>query len=78
VLLAEESEDEEDGKILEVLQKGYSLNSRPIRPARVKVAKRRAPEGPEEERQQEANHDHDNLLNERQESEEDSEKHEEE
>lgn len=76
VLLCEESEDAEDGNILQVLQKGYSLNSRPIRPARVKVAKRRAPEGPEEERRQEANHYHDNQLNEEQESEEDSEKHE--
>jgi molecular chaperone GrpE len=76
VLLAEESEDAEDGKILQVFQKGYSLNSRPIRPARVKVAKRKAPEGPEEERRQEANHDHDNQFNEEDETEQDSDKNE--
>jgi molecular chaperone GrpE len=76
VLLAEESEDAEDGKILQVFQKGYSLNSRPIRPARVKVAKRKAPEWPEEERRQEANHDHDNQFNEEDETEQDSDKNE--
>jgi len=78
VLLAEESDDAEDGRILQVFQKGYSLNSRPIRPARVKVAKRRASERPEEERQQEANHDHDNQFNGKDVEEQDSDKNEEE
>lgn len=34
-----ETKEEEDGKILEVMQKGYMFNGRMIRPARVKVAK---------------------------------------
>lgn len=34
-----ETKDEEDGKILGVMQKGYMFNGRMIRPARVKVAK---------------------------------------
>jgi molecular chaperone GrpE len=38
-LMREEREDVEDGQILEVYQKGYLIGSRPIRPARVKVAK---------------------------------------
>jgi molecular chaperone GrpE len=38
-LMREEREDVEDGQILEVYQKGYQIGSRPIRPARVKVAK---------------------------------------
>jgi molecular chaperone GrpE len=59
-LMREEREDAEDGKILEVFQKGYSLNSTPIRPARVKVAKKKEPEEPEEQRQKEANGDGDN------------------
>ncbi|MDR1195179.1 MAG: nucleotide exchange factor GrpE [Endomicrobium sp.] len=33
--------DEEDGKILEVYQKGYKMNGRLIRPAKVKVAKKK-------------------------------------
>lgn len=37
-VLREES-DKEDGTIIEKLQKGYMLNSKVIRPARVKVAK---------------------------------------
>jgi molecular chaperone GrpE len=32
--------EEEEGKILDVLQKGYSFNGRVIRPARVRVAKK--------------------------------------
>ncbi len=36
----EEKEDCEDGEILEVLQKGYTLNGKVIRYAKVKVAKR--------------------------------------
>jgi molecular chaperone GrpE len=78
VLICEESEDAEDCKILEVLQKGYSLNSRPIRPARVKVAKRKAPVTTEEQRQKESNHYHDNQLKEEQEPEEECEKREQE
>jgi molecular chaperone GrpE len=36
-----ESGEEEDGKILEVYQKGYKMNGRLIRPAKVKVAKKK-------------------------------------
>jgi molecular chaperone GrpE len=36
----EEKEDCEDGEILEVLQKGYTLNGKVIRYAKVKVARR--------------------------------------
>jgi molecular chaperone GrpE len=36
--------DEPDGTITDVLQKGYSMNGRVIRPARVKVAKKAAAE----------------------------------
>ncbi|MCJ7562341.1 MAG: nucleotide exchange factor GrpE [Thermoplasmata archaeon] len=39
-LMRAESEDADDGKILEVYQKGYSLGGKVIRPAKVKVAKR--------------------------------------
>ncbi|MCF6465607.1 nucleotide exchange factor GrpE [Clostridium sp. Cult2] len=38
-VFAEETEDEEEGTILEVLQKGYLLNDKVIRPSMVKVAK---------------------------------------
>jgi len=48
VLMTEEREDTEDGQILEVYQKGYQIGARPIRPARVKVAKGRAPGGKSE------------------------------
>ena len=48
-LMREERDDAEDGRILEVYQKGYSLGQRPLRPARVKVAKKREPEGHEAE-----------------------------
>jgi len=67
-LMREEREDAEDGKILEVFQKGYTLHSRPIRPARVKVAKRKESEEPEEQRQKETNQDHDNQLTEEREN----------
>ncbi len=39
-LMREEREDVEEGQILEVYQKGYQVGSRPIRPAKVKVASR--------------------------------------
>ena len=42
-LMREEREDADDGRILEVYQKGYSIGSDPIRTAKVKVAKRREP-----------------------------------
>ena len=55
-MLREEREGVEDGTILEVYQKGYSLLQKTIRPARVKVAHHRATEEtPEEEEAQ--NHD---------------------
>ncbi len=42
-LMRAESEDADDGKILEVYQKGYSLGGKVIRPSKVKVAKRIEP-----------------------------------
>ena len=39
-LLVEES-DKDDGTVLEEIQKGYMLNDSVIRPARVKVSKKR-------------------------------------
>lgn len=60
-LMREEREDLEDGKILEVFQKGYMLNSRPIRPAKVKVAKRKE-EKPEDLREKEGRDVHDNSV----------------
>ena len=61
-LMREECDDAEEGRILGVFQKGYTLNSAPIRPARVKVAKRKEPEEPEEGRQKATNHIHDNHV----------------
>ncbi len=43
-LTREEREDAEEGRILEVYQKGYALGQKAIRPAKVKVAKRRETE----------------------------------
>jgi molecular chaperone GrpE len=65
-LMREEREEVDDGKILEVFQKGYALNSVPIRPARVKVAMKKEPEPTEEQRQKEPNrsHIHDNQVEE--------------
>ena len=60
-LMREEREDLEDGDILEVFQKGYMLNSRPIRPARVKVAKKKE-ETPENLRGKEGRDVHDNQI----------------
>jgi molecular chaperone GrpE len=49
-VMREEKEDAEDGKILEVYQKGYALGHHALRPAKVKVAKRKEPEeAPSEE-----------------------------
>ena len=62
-LMREEREDLDDGDILEVFQKGYMLNSKPIRPARVKVAKKKEEE-PEDLRGKEGQEDHDNQINE--------------
>ena len=61
-LMREEREDLEDGDILEVFQKGYMLNSRPIRPARVKVAKKKE-ERPEDLRGKEGRDVHNNHIN---------------
>lgn len=49
-LMREEREEAEDGQILEVFQKGYLLGPKTLRPARVKVSKRKekAPEGQSE------------------------------
>ncbi|OGS56818.1 MAG: nucleotide exchange factor GrpE [Euryarchaeota archaeon RBG_19FT_COMBO_56_21] len=55
-MLREERDDVEDGKILEVYQKGYVLSQKTLRPARVKVAHQKAAaETPEEAEAQ--NHD---------------------
>lgn len=40
-LMREEREDLEDGRIMEVFQKGYMLGQRVLRPTRVKVSKRK-------------------------------------
>lgn len=48
-LMREECEGAEDGEILEVFQKGYAIGQNPIRPARVKVAKAKTREEPEDE-----------------------------
>jgi len=42
VVLTEETDQADEGRILELLQKGYALGNKVIRPARVKVAKRKA------------------------------------
>ena len=38
-VMTEDSDEYESGKVTEVLQKGYVLNNRVIRPSMVKVAK---------------------------------------
>ena len=45
-LMSEECEDAEDGRILEVYQKGYALGQKALRPAKVKVARRKEPKPP--------------------------------
>jgi molecular chaperone GrpE len=45
-IMREERDDVEDGKILEVYQKGYILGSKAIRPAKVKVANKADTEQP--------------------------------
>lgn len=72
-LMREEREDLDDGDILEVFQKGYMLNSRPIRPARVKVAKKKVEE-PEDLREKEGRDDHDNHIKEEAEDEKEDER----
>lgn len=47
-LQREESPDADDGRILEVYQRGYTLNGKALRPAKVKVARRAEPEQPPE------------------------------
>jgi molecular chaperone GrpE len=42
-LTREERSDVEEGEILEIYQKGYALGQRPLRPTRVKVAKKKEP-----------------------------------
>ena len=41
--MKDERDDVEDGQILEVFQKGYTLGPATIRPARVKVARKKEP-----------------------------------
>jgi molecular chaperone GrpE len=65
-LTSEEREDVEDGQILEVYQKGYALGQKTLRPARVKVAKRKA-----QELENEESHDDDQPISQTSEKEED-------
>jgi len=59
-LMREEREGAEDGRILEVFQKGYSLNGESIRTSKVKVAKKKEiMETPQEEPER----NHDNHIN---------------
>lgn len=57
-LMREESEDVEDGEILEVFQKGYAIGQNPIRPARVKVAKAKVHEKHEVDEHHDNEDDH--------------------
>jgi len=57
-MMREEREDVEEGTILEVYQKGYALAQRTLRPARVKVAYKKAPEEAEDEGEDD---DHDTI-----------------
>ena len=43
--MEEESDACPDRQVIEVLQKGYVLHDRVLRPAMVKIARKRAPEG---------------------------------
>jgi len=65
-LTLEERDDAEDGKILEVYQKGYALGQKALRPARVKVAKKKEPEQPRTKE----DHAHDDRTDHGQKSEE--------
>jgi molecular chaperone GrpE len=44
-IMEEESDACPDGQVIEVLQKGYVLHDRVLRPAMVKIARNKAPEG---------------------------------
>jgi len=66
-LTKEEREDIEDGRILEVYQKGYALGQRTLRPARVKVAKKKKPQDLEPEE----SHNDDQPINQTSEKKED-------
>jgi len=48
-VLTQETDQADEGRILELLQKGYALGNKVIRPARVKVAKRKAAEEEDED-----------------------------
>jgi molecular chaperone GrpE len=56
-LMREEDENGEDGKILEVYQKGYTLGPKVIRTSKVKVSKKKEPEAASEEPQTTKDHD---------------------
>ena len=66
-LMREEREDVEDGKILEVYQKGYAIEGKALRPARVKVAKKKEPEETPSEKGTDI---HDNQIDKTEEDEE--------
>jgi len=56
-LMREVAENADDGKILEVFQKGYTLGNKTIRTAKVKVAKKKEPELPPQTERTEAHTD---------------------
>lgn len=59
-LMKEERNDVEEGRILEVYQKGYAIGQKPLRPTKVKVAKSKEPEVAPEEN---GNHANDTKTN---------------
>ena len=56
-LMRDVAEDADDGKILDVFQKGYTLGNKIIRTAKVKVAKKKEPELPPQPKAAEAHTD---------------------
>lgn len=68
-LMREEREDVEEGKILEVFQKGYALGPKALRPTKVKVAKNKALEAAPGQSQ---DHAHDEKTDQRSEKNEDN------
>ena len=68
-LTREERSDVEEGEILEVYQKGYAIGQKPLRPTRVKVAKKKEPAVDPEE-----NGDYTNGTNTNHKTEEDEDK----
>ncbi len=68
-LMREERSDVEEGEILEIYQKGYAIGQKPLRPTRVKVAKKKEPDVDPEE-----NGDYPNYIKTNHKTEEDEDK----